>query len=60
MSVLNIFGVYLPCHNGTSKQIELYAETLELLQDAIGKFWNKIKKARGAKHNTKNAICLER
>ena len=34
-TVLNIFGVYLPCHNGTSKQIELYAETLELLQDAI-------------------------
>ena len=30
-TVLNIFGVYLPCHNGTSKQIELYAETLELL-----------------------------
>ena len=35
---MNIIGVYLPYHNGSVDQIELYGETLECLQSIIDLF----------------------
>jgi exonuclease III len=32
---LNILGVYLPFHDGSAEQIELYGETLECLQSVL-------------------------
>ena len=49
------------CRNRVKESINFnFNDCNELFkQKRMGKFWNKIKKARGAKHNTKNAICLE-
>ncbi len=33
--MMTIFGVYLPHYNGDPEQIQLYAETLDLLQSLI-------------------------
>ncbi len=33
--LLTVFGVYLPYYNGTTDQIELYSETLDMLQSTL-------------------------